>query len=113
MTDLHHYPFVFSSNFSEAQFNLEIHFKFGQIIVSNSKHVKNKEVAFMFKYADPILSEFDNCFSYRATYYWFVVIISGFIIRFDHNGVSSFVRYLFLEPKQYDLLLHFFRTDSW
>jgi hypothetical protein len=67
----------------------------------------------MFKYADPILSEFDNCFSYRATYYWFLVIISGFIIRFDHNGVSSFVRYLFLEPKQYDLLLHFFRTDSW
>ena len=67
----------------------------------------------MFKYADPILSEFSNCFSYRATYYWFVVIISGFIIRFDHNGVSSFVRYLFLEPKQYDLLLHFFRTESW
>jgi hypothetical protein len=37
----------------------------------------------------------------------------AFIIRCDHCGVSSIVRWLFLNPDYYDPLLRFFRTTSW
>ena len=62
---------------------------------------------------DTIIFQFRCCFSYWPTFCWFVIIILGFTIRFDHYGVSSFVRWLFLDPKCYDPMLRFFRTGSW
>ena len=35
-------------------------------------------------------------FSRRATYYWFVVVFVGFILRTDYFGVSSIIRALTL-----------------
>lgn len=67
----------------------------------------------MLKHIDNILAGFRNCFAETSAYKWFIVIVAGFIIRLDHYGVSSFIRWLFLDPSQYNLLLHFFRTDSW
>jgi len=60
-----------------------------------------------------ILSEFRPCFSRRAAFCWFQIIVCGFIVRLDHLGVSSFVRWLFLSPDCYELMLRFFRADSW
>lgn len=62
---------------------------------------------------DSILSEFRSCFSYKAAFYWFLIVVFGFIIRCDHHGVTSFIRWLFLSPQYYDTMLRFFRANSW
>ncbi|CAN2041120.1 hypothetical protein GMMP15_20021 [Candidatus Magnetomoraceae bacterium gMMP-15] len=67
----------------------------------------------MLKLIEPILLSFRPCFSREASFYWFLIIMLGFIVRFDHAGVTSFIRWLYLKPKHYDLMLRFFRTTSW
>ncbi len=62
---------------------------------------------------DNILSRFHSVFTYDAAFNWFVIVIIGFIVRFDHMGISSFIRWLYLDPVHYDALLLFFRTSSW
>jgi hypothetical protein len=56
---------------------------------------------------------FLECFSRRASFDWFVAAVFGLIVRIDQKGVSSLVRWLKLEPKHYDNLLHLFRSSSW
>jgi len=65
------------------------------------------------KLMDNILIKFGSVFTYEATFNWFVIVVFGFIIRFDHAGVTSFIRWLYLDPIHYDALLLFFRTASW
>lgn len=72
-----------------------------------------KEVSIMLILLDNFLLGFRCCFSRNAAFCWFVIIIMGFVVRFDHQGVTSFIRWLFLEPQYYDLLLRFFRANSW
>ena len=60
-----------------------------------------------------MLEQFRSCFSRSAAFEWFVVAIFGFIIRLDHHGVSSFVRWLCIKPRLYTSLLCFFRASSW
>ncbi len=60
-----------------------------------------------------ILSEFRSCFSRNASFNWFVVTVFGFMVRLDHYGVSSFVRWLNLKPSLYTAMLSFFRAESW
>ncbi len=66
----------------------------------------------MLKLLDNILIKFDSVFAYEATFNWFVIVVFGFIIRFDHSGVTSFIRQLYLDPVHYDALPLFFRTAS-
>ena len=42
-----------------------------------------------------------------------MVVISGLITRSDHLGVTSIVRELMLDPKKYNCLTHFFRSEAW
>lgn len=60
-----------------------------------------------------ILIQFRSCFSREAAFNWFVVVIFGFMVRLDHHGVSSFVRWLCIKPRLYTALLSFFRASSW
>jgi hypothetical protein len=60
-----------------------------------------------------ILLKFRGCFSRQAAFDWFVIVIIGFIVRIDHYGVSSFVRWLCIKPSRYTSLLSFFRASSW
>lgn len=60
-----------------------------------------------------ILLAFSSCFSRDAAFYWFIVIVFGLIVRLDFHGVTSFVRWLALEPDYYETLLHFFKASSW
>jgi len=60
-----------------------------------------------------ILLEFRSCFRRKAAFNWFVIIVVGFIVRLDHYGVSSFVRWLYIKPSLYTSLLSFFRASSW
>ena len=62
---------------------------------------------------DKFLLGFRCCFSRNAAFCWFVIIIMGFVVRFDHQGVTSFIRWLFLDPQYYDPLLRFFRSNAW
>lgn len=60
-----------------------------------------------------ILVEFRSCFSREASFRWFVVVITGFLVRLDRHGVTSFIRWLDLRPELYTALLSFFRASSW
>ena len=60
-----------------------------------------------------IIMQFSSCFSRTAAFKWFVISIMGFIVRLDFHGVSSFTRWLSLDPKSYEAFLCFFRTSSW
>lgn len=60
-----------------------------------------------------ILERFRDCFSRKAAFHWFMIVIFGFIVRLDHYGVSSFVRWLGIKPGLYTSLLSFFRASSW
>ena len=40
-----------------------------------------------------LLASFRSLFSRQAAFSWFIVVIFGFLLRFDHYGVSSFVRW--------------------
>jgi hypothetical protein len=60
-----------------------------------------------------LLASFRSLFSRKASFTWFIVIIFGFLLRFDHYGVSSFVRWLHLPASSYPLLIHFFNASSW
>lgn len=60
-----------------------------------------------------ILLQFRDCFNRPGAFNWFVIVIMGFIVRLDHHGVTSIIRWLGLEPSLYTTLLSFFRTSSW
>ena len=60
-----------------------------------------------------ILLLFRDCFSRTASFNWFVIVIMGFILRLDHHGVSSMIRWLGLKSSLYTALLFFFRASSW
>jgi hypothetical protein len=60
-----------------------------------------------------ILEKFRPCFSRAASYQWFLVITIGLIVRVDHYGVSSIVRWLSLTPGCYWTMLHFFHSTGW
>jgi len=67
----------------------------------------------MIKEVSWILERFRPCFSRKAAFDWFVVVVFGFMVRLDHHGVTSFVRWLSIEPRLYTSLLSFFRASSW
>ena len=68
----------------------------------------------VWKYIDNILMEFRSCFSYKATYQWFIIITIGFMLRHDQLGVSSIVReFGFNSDLLYENLLHFCHSTAW
>ena len=62
----------------------------------------------MFEFIDTILLRFRSCFSRKAAFHWFVIIVVGFLIRSDTLGVTSVIRDLAILPSCYPCLLHFF-----
>ena len=60
-----------------------------------------------------ILAKFRPCFSHEATYYWFILFMIGLVVRGDHYGVSSIVRWLNLVPGHYYSILHFFNSNGY
>lgn len=59
-----------------------------------------------------MLMTFREVFPRGATFHWFVVAVFGFIIRLDHHGVSSNIRWLKVRPDLYEAFLAFFRADA-
>lgn len=67
----------------------------------------------MYKYFLEFIKFMRPAFSRQATYDRFVVVLMGFILRNDYLGVTSIIRALFLSPKCYIPLLHFFHSSAW
>ena len=67
----------------------------------------------MISYICLILTSFAPCFTRKAAFTWFVVMVFGLAIRTDKLGVTSVVRDLSLKPEAYTCLLHFFKAESW
>jgi len=59
-----------------------------------------------------LLETFRGAFPRSATFAWFVVAIFGFLVRLDHHGVSSSIRWLRLLPDTYEGFLAFFRSGA-
>jgi hypothetical protein len=67
----------------------------------------------MWKLTNQILTNFRQCFTRKATFNCFVIIVIGLMIRTDTLGITSIIRDLNLLPNTYDSLIHFFRSDAW
>ena len=67
----------------------------------------------MLKCIDEVLSSFRPCFSRKAAYEWFVVIVVGLMVRADHLGLTAIIRGLALHPRHYESMIHFFRSSAW
>lgn len=67
----------------------------------------------MLKYIDSLLREFRTCFSRKASFEWFVVIVFGLMLRSDKLGTTSIIRDLALSHKCYETMNHFFRSSAW
>lgn len=67
----------------------------------------------MTKYINSFIFHMKSAFKYKTTFAWFVIAFIGFIIRYDHLGVTSIVRALMLPHNCYPNLLHFFHSNAW
>jgi len=67
----------------------------------------------MYEWLNEILMTCRKSFSREATFRWFVVIVLGLMIRQDHLGVTSIIRELEIDPRWYETMLHFFRSNAW
>lgn len=67
----------------------------------------------MWEWINENILKFEKCFSRKAAFRWFVVIIIGLMLRTDHLGITSIIRELGIAPKFYETMLHFFRAQSW
>lgn len=52
----------------------------------------------MLKFISEILLSFSSCFSRKAAFEWFIVIVVGFMVRSDLLGITSVIRDLALNP---------------
>jgi hypothetical protein len=59
-----------------------------------------------------LLLTFREAFPRGASFHWFVVAIFGFMVRLDHHGVSSNIRWLGVQPDLYETFLAFFRSSA-
>lgn len=67
----------------------------------------------MINEVNKILMDFRTCFSRKAAFKWFVIFVFGFLVRLDHHGASSIIRWLGIYPNLYVTSLNFFRATSW
>ena len=65
------------------------------------------------KLLNDILHEFRSCFSRKATFHWFVIIIIGLMIRTDTLGLTSIMRDLNINGRLYEAMIHFFYSKAW
>jgi len=66
----------------------------------------------MIRFINELIMGFRECFSRKATFQWFVVIVVGLLVRTDHLGVTSVIRGALLSPN-YMALIGFFRSGAW
>ena len=58
-----------------------------------------------FHLIEKVLDDFRNLFHRKATYQWFVILVIGFMVRYDHLSVTSVIRSLSLDGNCYETML--------
>lgn len=66
----------------------------------------------MFKLIDKILLQFSPCFKRIETFSWFIIIVIGMMLRIDTKGITTIIGCMNLEPRYYESMIHFFRSNS-
>ena len=61
---------------------------------------------------DQWIGSFRPVFRRQATFHWFVIVIFGFMLRIEGEGLTSIIRCLGLAPNDYYNLLHFFHSSA-
>jgi hypothetical protein len=59
-----------------------------------------------------LVNQLDGAFSRRKTFFWFVIVLIGFTIKFDAMGVTSLARGVGLLPSCYTSMLNFFVSTA-
>ena len=59
-----------------------------------------------------VVNQLEGAFSRKKTFYWFVLVLIGFTIKFDAVGVTSLARGVGLLPCYYTSMLHFFTSSA-
>jgi hypothetical protein len=67
----------------------------------------------MYKWLNETLLTSCEYFTRKATFRWFIIILLGLMVRQDHLGVTSIIRELEIDPRWYETMLHFFRSNAW
>jgi hypothetical protein len=66
----------------------------------------------LYREVDTWLLKLRGVFGYQVTFYWFAMVVWGFLLRPEGEGVTSLIRCLGLAPGEYLNLLHFFRSSA-
>lgn len=66
----------------------------------------------MVLFVESIIEAFQPAFKYKAAFWWFVIVFWALMLRMDMAGVTSIVRCMGLEPKDYLCLVHFFHSSA-
>jgi hypothetical protein len=61
---------------------------------------------------ESVVNQLESAFSRRKTFFWFVLVLIGFTIKFDATGVTSLARGVGLLPSYYTSMLHFFTSSA-
>jgi hypothetical protein len=59
-----------------------------------------------------LVNQLEEAFSRKKTFFWFIMILIGFTIKFDAIGVTSLARGIGLLPCYYTSMLNFFNSTS-
>jgi hypothetical protein len=59
-----------------------------------------------------VVNQLESAFRRKKTFYWFVLVLIGFTIKFDAIGVTSLARGVGLLPSYYTSMLHFFTSSA-
>jgi DDE superfamily endonuclease len=59
-----------------------------------------------------VVNQLEGAFSRKKTFFWFVLVLIGFTIKFDAMGVTSLARGVGLLPSYYTSMLHFFTSSA-
>lgn len=79
----------------------------------NKKDATKTNDVTRFHLIEKILEDFRNLFNRKAAYKWFVILVIGFMVRYDHLGITSVIRVLGLNGNCYETMLHFFRSRAY
>src|SRR3989338_11051832 len=59
-----------------------------------------------------LVNQFESAFSRKKTFFWFIIILIGFTIKFDSLGVTSIARGAGVASVHYTSMLNFFNSTA-
>src|SRR5665647_2928611 len=59
-----------------------------------------------------LVNQFEGAFNRKKTFFWFIIVLIGFTIKFDSLGVTSLARGAGVLPSYYTSMLHFFNSTA-